>query len=77
MQRLLFIVFFFLFNLTLQAQCVMCKGVTEGAFNNADDTVFGLNNGIVYLFLAPYVILGVIAFFWFKQYKKKSKMDEA
>ncbi len=48
------------------AQCAMCRATVE---NNArdGDTVLaaGLNTGILYLFLAPYLLMGVLAWFWY------------
>jgi len=57
------------------AQCVMCKGTTEGAYQQGNDAVMGLNGGILYLFLAPYVILSVILFFWYRNNKKSRLKD--
>lgn len=60
----------FLINFSAQAQCAMCRATLE---NNVSDGDVGLasnlNFGILYLFLAPYILVAVIAFFWFRNSK--------
>ncbi|WP_235941665.1 hypothetical protein [Cyclobacterium roseum] len=57
------------------AQCAMCRATIENNVSNGDTTVgAGLNLGILYLFLAPYLLLSVIAFFWYKKAKRKKKL---
>lgn len=48
----------------------MCRtqvenNVSDGGLSMAE----GLNTGILYLFFTPYIALGVVAFFWFRQSK--------
>ncbi len=57
------------------AQCAMCRATIENNVSNGDTTVgAGLNLGILYLFLAPYLLLSVIAFFWYRKAKRKKKL---
>ncbi len=61
------------------AQCAMCRTTVENNVSAGDTSLAsGLNVGIMYLFFAPYVIVGVIAFFWYrnsrKQYGKKIRL---
>jgi len=50
------------------AQCAMCKAVTESNIDNNSNSVGkGLNTGILYLMLIPYLIIGSIFFFSFKK----------
>lgn len=59
----------------VMAQCAMCRATIENNVSNGDTTVgAGLNLGILYLFLAPYLLLSVIAFFWYKKAKRKKKL---
>jgi len=46
-----------------EAQCSMC---TKTASQLGEKPALGLNNGILYLMLAPFSIIGVIAFRWWK-----------
>ena len=47
----------------LYAQCAMC---TKTASQLGEKPALGLNKGILYLMLAPFTIVGVIAYRWWK-----------
>lgn len=51
------------------AQCAMCKATVEKSNGRAE----GLNRGILYLMSMPYLIGGVIGFFWYKNTRKKNQ----
>ena len=54
------------------AQCAMCRTTIENNVSAGDTSLAsGLNLGIMYLFFAPYVIVGVIAFFWYRNSRKE------
>ena len=48
------------------AQCPMCKISMESNLNNGGTAGKGLNKGILYLFSLPYLIIGGIGFYWYK-----------
>lgn len=50
------------------AQCAMCKAVVESG--NASEAE-GLNTGIMYLMVFPYLLVGSIIFYIIKQKRKK------
>ncbi|RZJ58523.1 MAG: hypothetical protein EOO55_00405 [Hymenobacter sp.] len=51
-----------------QAQCVMCKAQVEAARAERDDyDVAGLNKGIVYMMIVPYILMGTIGYFWYRR----------
>ena len=51
-----------------QAQCVMCKAQVEAARAEKDDyDVAGLNKGIVYMMIVPYILMGAVGFFWYRR----------
>jgi hypothetical protein len=52
------------------AQCAMCRAVLESELGQ--ETARGVNNGIVYLMLIPYILIGGLAFFLYR-YLKGSK----
>ncbi len=57
------------------AQCAMCRATVENNVSHGDTTVgAGLNMGILYLFSAPYIALGIIGFVWYRYAKKKKQM---
>lgn len=53
-----------------QAQCAMCAAVAETSKENGSSAAIGLNNGILYLFLTPYLLVAAILFFWLRARKK-------
>ncbi len=58
----------FLLSLAAYAQCAMCKATAESATENVDKGIGeGLNAGIVYLMLVPYVLLATIALVFFRK----------
>ena len=66
-------VLFILFSLSMviaDAQCVMCRTqVVNNVSHGETALAAGLNLGIMYLFFTPYVVLGVVAFFWYRNAK--------
>ena len=58
----------FLLSLAASAQCAMCKATAESATENVNKGIGeGLNAGIVYLMLAPYMLLGTVALVFFRK----------
>jgi len=56
------------FGQSLVAQCAMCRATVENNVSYGEtDLASGLNFGILYLFVAPYLLIGAIAFFWYKK----------
>ncbi len=57
-----------LLNISAYAQCAMCKATAESATENVDKGIGeGLNAGIVYLMLIPYVLLATVALVFFRK----------
>lgn len=53
------------------AQCAMCRASVESSISEGAGIGAGLNAGILYLAVFPYLILGGIAYFWYKHSKKR------
>lgn len=54
------------------AQCAMCRTTVENNVSAGDTSLAsGLNLGIMYLFIAPYLVIGAIAFFWYRNSRKE------
>lgn len=53
------------------AQCAMCKGAVQTNMSTGRNVIGnGINEGIAYLFAFPYLIVGVIAYLWYRTSKK-------
>jgi hypothetical protein len=57
----------------LLAQCPMCKMTAESNMKNGGKAGAGLNAGILYMLVAPYLIVGALAFWWWKNRKTESE----
>ncbi|UOR05740.1 hypothetical protein MUN82_01245 [Hymenobacter aerilatus] len=58
--------------LATQAQCVLCKSQVEASRTEKDGyDVTGLNKGIVYLMTVPYLLMGTVGYFWYRNVQKK------
>jgi uncharacterized membrane protein len=67
----LFAILFFLANANLQAQCAMCRASLESTGNNAQAEA--VNDGIVYLMVIPYVLVGIVGFLIYRMYSNKKE----
>ena len=67
-----FMVFFLIFLLSgeMMAQCAMC---TKTASQLGEKPALGMNQGILYLMAAPFVIIGYIGYRWWKNNKEMEK----
>ena len=71
---LLLICLFVLIQLDLDAQCAMCRTTVESTVSNCRSNIStGLNTGILYLLMAPYLLVGTVAWLWFKQSKQEQQ----
>jgi len=66
---LIFLLVFFVFGLlSADAQCAMCRAVLES--EEGGKAAKGINNGIVYLMLFPYLLVGAVGFAIYRLWKK-------
>ena len=56
---------------TAQAQCPMCKMTAESNLKGGGSAGKGLNSGILYMLLTPYLLIGVVGFVWYKNRRKE------
>jgi len=54
-------------NLNILAQCAMCKAVTKSDLDTGGNISNGINTGIIYLMLTPYLILMIGGYFFFRK----------
>lgn len=62
-------IYVFLLGISANAQCAMCRASLQGDENLAKAEA--VNDGIVYLMIIPYVLIGAIGYYIFRMYKKK------
>ncbi len=55
----------------LFAQCSMCTINAEQGTQNGNTQAMGINDGVIYLLAIPYVLIAVVGFIWYKNYRKK------
>lgn len=73
-KAIVLIVSFILLHTKVAAQCAMCKttivnNVSHGELSLAE----GLNFGIMYLFVTPYLAILVIGILWFRKSRSHAK----
>jgi len=61
-------ILFILFAQIVSAQCAMCKAVVE---SGGESQAEGLNSGILYLMVFPYLLVGALFYFIIKNRRKK------
>ncbi len=55
----------------INAQCAMCKSAVESTLSNGRNmSAVGLNTGILYLLIAPYLLVAAVGFLWYRASKK-------
>ena len=64
---LLLAIFIFV-ALPVEAQCAMCRAVLESSEDSS--MAAGVNDGIVYLMLFPYLFIGGVGYFIYRMYRK-------
>ena len=67
---------FALFSTEAYSQCAMCRATVEsnvgtGSKKAESEVGSGLNTGILYLMVVPYLLIGTVGFLWYKSNKKK------
>jgi hypothetical protein len=71
---LLSILFLFIAVASSVAQCAMCRSTLENNYSNGNPGIAsGINTGILYLLVMPYIAVVVLAYFWFKSSRNAKK----
>lgn len=73
-KRILIVLLITIFaTLPAQSQCAMCRAVLES--EESGTAAKGINNGIVYLMIFPYLLIGGIGYVIYKM-RKKAKLED-
>lgn len=59
------------------AQCPMCRMTAESNLANGGQEGQGLNNAILFLLATPYLLVGGMAYLWWKNKRKKAEKEES
>jgi len=54
----------------------MCKAAAESNLKEGGTFALGLNSGILYLLVAPYIIVSTLGYWWWRN-NKKTEMSES
>lgn len=57
----------------LTAQCAMCKAAAESNIKSGGGDPRGLNGGILYMLMLPYLVVGSIGYWWWRNRKSESQ----
>lgn len=60
----------------VNAQCPMCKMAVESNLKGGGSAGKGLNAGILYMLATPYVLVGGLAFVWWRNRRKNQDLLE-
>lgn len=70
MRRVLVLILLSIAPLINWAQCAMCRTQIKNNVSAGDTSMAeGLNNGIMFLFFTPYVVVFVIIYLWYRNSK--------
>ena len=64
-----FIIILLLFSVTIEDQCAMCRAVLESEEDQG--LAKGVNNGIVYLMVIPYILIGGLGYYIYRKLRHK------
>ncbi|SEO40370.1 hypothetical protein ACFGVS_15660 [Mucilaginibacter sp. AW1-7] len=56
----------------VKAQCAQCAATVETNTKSGGNAAKGLNKGILFLLGAPYFVVAVGGYIWYKKYRRKN-----
>jgi hypothetical protein len=73
MKTCLLLMVMLLISLSSSAQCAMCRAVLES--ESTQSAAKGINDGIMYLMIFPYLLMGGVGYFIYRS-RKKARLEE-
>lgn len=74
----IFLAVMLIFSMDASAQCAMCRSTLENNFSNGNPGIgAGINTGILYLLMLPYLAVMVLGYFWYKSSKHAEKLSNS
>ena len=70
---LIILIVFLIATVPAEAQCAMCRAGLES--EEGGQTAKGINNGIVYLMIFPYLLIGGVGYAIYRS-RKKARSEE-
>lgn len=71
MKKTLLLIALATLQIATYAQCSMCKANAESSLHEGSGAAAGLNKGISYLILVPYMAAAIVGIAFYYHYKKK------
>ena len=56
-------------SMDMMGQCSMCRAIAESNQQGGGAIATGLNNGILYLMMFPYLLIGGVGYLWYRHKK--------
>ncbi|MEY8849826.1 hypothetical protein AB9K26_13490 [Psychroserpens sp. XS_ASV72] len=72
-QKIVTFIIFLLFYIDTNAQCAMCRAVLES--EEGQSAAKGVNDGIMYLMVIPYLLVGSVGFLIYWNFFRKKKAE--
>jgi heme/copper-type cytochrome/quinol oxidase subunit 2 len=73
-KKILFIVFTLYITFNSSAQCAMCRAVLESGEDQS--AAEGINDGIMFLMVVPYILVAVIGFYVYRTFSKSKRVKK-
>ncbi len=65
---------FLISNIVAFSQCAMCRSAVESTMSNGrNNSAIGLNGGILYLLVAPYLLVVACGYLWYRTSLKNTR----
>lgn len=75
--RVGFVIALVVLTISMDAQCPMCKMAAESNLENGGTEGKGLNTGILYMLLLPYLLVSAIGYLWWRNNRKARDLDDS
>ena len=59
-----------------EAQCPMCRMSAETNLKNGGTMAAGLNRGIIYLLIVPYLLISAIGYLWWRNRRLVQEQEQ-